>query len=169
MRIPFGQGHLPRERVFRDAINPVVLQGSAIAYVREAIGWLPGHDRLADEVTRTEAGDQRKSERTWSRPWSPSPSFCWRTTTPTCANTCVALLSGRFTVLAASNGKQALVIATQEHPDLVLTDVMMPEMDGFALLAAIRENASAAHHPGDHAFRARRRGVAHRGPGRGRG
>ncbi len=49
VRIPFGQSHLPRERVAVEAENPVVVQGSAIAYLREAIGWLPGQDRLADE------------------------------------------------------------------------------------------------------------------------
>jgi signal transduction histidine kinase len=52
------------------------------------------------------------------------------------------LLSGRFDVLLACNGRQALEIAASVPPDLVLTDVMMPEMDGFALLAAIRENPS---------------------------
>ncbi len=141
VRIPFGQGHLPRERVFRDAMNPVVLQGSAIAYVREAIGWLPGHDRLADEVTRTEAGDHA-NQKNVVQAVEPKSVVLLADDNADMREYVLALLSGRFTVLAASNGKQALVIATQEHPDLVLTDVMMPEMDGFALLAAIRENAS---------------------------
>src|SRR5579863_3727323 len=118
VRIPFGQGHLPRERVFRDAMNPVVLQGSAIAYVREAIGWLPGHDRLADEVTRTEAGDHA-NQKNVVQAVEPKSVVLLADDNADMREYVLALLSGRFTVLAASNGKQALVIATQEHPDLV--------------------------------------------------
>jgi len=56
--IPFGKEHLARERVIDDTVYPVVLQGSAVAYVREAIGWLPGANLLAEEITDAEAGDQ---------------------------------------------------------------------------------------------------------------
>ena len=40
-------------------------------------------------------------------------------------------------VLVATNGKQALERAREERPDLVLTDYMMPVMDGAALIAAL--------------------------------
>ena len=46
------------------------------------------------------------------------------------------LLGWRYRVLAAENGQVAFEMAQRLRPDLVLTDVMMPEMDGFALLAA---------------------------------
>jgi CheY-like chemotaxis protein len=36
-----------------------------------------------------------------------------------------------YSVLVAGNGKDALFSVRHEHPDLVLLDVMMPEMDGF--------------------------------------
>jgi signal transduction histidine kinase/DNA-binding response OmpR family regulator/DNA-binding LacI/PurR family transcriptional regulator len=45
-------------------------------------------------------------------------------------------------VLAAQNGREALAIMAQERPDLVLLDLMMPEMDGFAVLEAMREQES---------------------------
>lgn len=38
----------------------------------------------------------------------------------------------------ARNGKEGLLMALQRKPDLVLSDVQMPEMDGFALCAAMR-------------------------------
>jgi putative two-component system response regulator len=38
----------------------------------------------------------------------------------------------------ASNGKQALDLFVVDHPDLVVSDIMMPEMDGFELLKGIR-------------------------------
>ncbi|HSD15815.1 MAG TPA: hybrid sensor histidine kinase/response regulator [Thermomonas sp.] len=44
-----------------------------------------------------------------------------------------------YAVSAASNGKDALAAATGETPDLLLLDMMMPGMDGFELLAALRE------------------------------
>jgi len=44
-----------------------------------------------------------------------------------------------YVVTAASNGKDALEAATGETPDLLLLDMMMPGMDGFELLAALRE------------------------------
>lgn len=51
------------------------------------------------------------------------------------------LLSERgYHVLAASNGRQALDILHHETPDLVLTDFMMPFVDGAGLMAAMAEN-----------------------------
>ena len=44
-----------------------------------------------------------------------------------------------YLVTAAGNGKEALAAATGETPDLLLLDMMMPGMDGFELLAALRE------------------------------
>ncbi len=50
------------------------------------------------------------------------------------------LLSRHFQVVTAENGKVALEHAIHHCPDLVLTDVMMPVMDGFALLSALRQH-----------------------------
>ena len=48
------------------------------------------------------------------------------------------LLAGRFDVTSARNGQEGLEIALQDPPDVVLTDVMMPRLDGFGLLKALR-------------------------------
>lgn len=45
----------------------------------------------------------------------------------------------------AKNGKEGLAMALERKPDLVLSDVQMPEMDGFAFCAAMR--ASPSLHP----------------------
>ncbi len=45
-----------------------------------------------------------------------------------------------YTVETASNGAQALAKIRQSRPDLLVSDVMMPEMDGFELLANIRRD-----------------------------
>lgn len=51
------------------------------------------------------------------------------------------LLQHDYRVRAANSGRRALQIAqSQPRPDLILLDVMMPEMDGFAVLAHLRED-----------------------------
>ena len=60
------------------------------------------------------------------------------------------LLSARYAVVAVANGAQALAYLrsdSKERPDLVLADVMMPELDGFGLLQAIRANPATTTLP----------------------
>jgi CheY-like chemotaxis protein len=44
-----------------------------------------------------------------------------------------------FSVLDAKNGVEGLEIATHDHPDLILLDILMPEMDGLTMLKKLRE------------------------------
>lgn len=52
-----------------------------------------------------------------------------------------------FELLEASNGREALEIARRDLPSLVLSDVMMPEMDGYGLLEALRADPLTAAVP----------------------
>ena len=63
----------------------------------------------------------------------------WPTTTPTCAPTCKRLLTPAYAVELVADGEQALAAARRQRPDLILADVMMPQLDGFGLVASIRE------------------------------
>lgn len=56
-------------------------------------------------------------------------------------------LAGRYEVVMAKSGDQALAIAAGKVPDLIILDVEMPGMDGFATLAALRQNAALSHIP----------------------
>jgi DNA-binding response OmpR family regulator len=49
------------------------------------------------------------------------------------------LMQEGFRVLAAGNGKQALLMARKEKPDLILLDIMMPDMDGYEFLRLHRQ------------------------------
>jgi CheY-like chemotaxis protein len=49
------------------------------------------------------------------------------------------LLEKHFDLLLAKSGEMALKIGAQERPDLVLLDVEMPEMDGFATFARFKQ------------------------------
>jgi CheY-like chemotaxis protein len=51
------------------------------------------------------------------------------------------LLGATWTVAVARDGEQALALARDAPPDLVVADVMMPRLDGFGLLAALRGDA----------------------------
>lgn len=52
---------------------------------------------------------------------------------------CAALRHAGFTVAAASTGQEALIVARSASPDLVLLDVMLPDMDGFEVIRRLRE------------------------------
>jgi threonine synthase len=54
---------------------------------------------------------------------------------------------GDFTIHEATNGKEGLQLIERELPDLVILDLMMPEMDGFAVLDALRANPNTANIP----------------------
>ena len=47
-----------------------------------------------------------------------------------------------FEILTANNGLEGLEMATKEVPDLIILDVMMPEMDGIEACEKIRETPS---------------------------
>ena len=51
------------------------------------------------------------------------------------------LLGERYQVVTVSNGEEALQSAVTEPPDLILSDVMMPGLDGFGLLKELRARA----------------------------
>ncbi len=50
-------------------------------------------------------------------------------------------------VLEAYNGKEALERANAEHPDLIILDIMMPEMDGYTVNAHLTENEATRRIP----------------------
>ncbi len=59
------------------------------------------------------------------------------------------LTAENFRVVTAENGQNALYTARQEKPDLILLDIMMPEMDGFEFIRAYRRRVGHPHHSFD--------------------
>ncbi len=57
------------------------------------------------------------------------------------------VLAGEWRVLEAEDGKVALDVARAYVPDVIVSDIMMPEMDGFELLAALRQDVETSHIP----------------------
>lgn len=52
------------------------------------------------------------------------------------------LRRGKYQVLEARDGQEALAIIEREHPDLVFLDVMMPKLDGFQVVEKVRSNSA---------------------------
>jgi len=52
-----------------------------------------------------------------------------------------------YSIITASNGREALDLVRNEQPDLVLLDIMMPVMDGFAVLDQLKTDPLLRHIP----------------------
>ncbi|MEY2937130.1 MAG: hypothetical protein RL033_7879 [Pseudomonadota bacterium] len=57
------------------------------------------------------------------------------------------LLAGRYRVIAVENGQAALEVARQEQPDVILSDVMMPGLDGLSLVEILKSDEALRHIP----------------------
>ena len=57
------------------------------------------------------------------------------------------LEAARYEVRQASSGREALAAAGRELPHLILMDIGLPEMDGYAVLRALRDNPTTASVP----------------------
>ena len=57
------------------------------------------------------------------------------------------LASAGHVVLLATDGAEGLDVATRERPDLVISDLQMPVMDGYALIAALQRTPHCHHIP----------------------
>ncbi|MCV9385077.1 hybrid sensor histidine kinase/response regulator transcription factor [Reichenbachiella ulvae] len=56
-------------------------------------------------------------------------------------------LSEKYNIVEASNGLKGLEFAEKYNPDLIVSDVMMPQMDGFEMCTSIKNNFSTSHIP----------------------
>jgi signal transduction histidine kinase/DNA-binding response OmpR family regulator len=128
--IPLGKAHLPAERIGAERQLPSTgLRGQT--FVEEALRWL----QPTDGVTQT--GDLLVT------PLPPSRTASRKKVLLADDNADMRdyvrrLLSSEYEVIEVENGAEALLAAHKHEPDLVLADVMMPELDGFGLLNALR-------------------------------
>ncbi len=58
-----------------------------------------------------------------------------------------SILSSVYSVITAENGKEGLEKASTELPDFIISDVMMPEMDGLTMVHKLKENKNTSHIP----------------------
>lgn len=142
VEVPLGSKHLPQERVGATrGLTSTALH--ADSYVEEALRWLPGGGEEAPPDAAFVNGNESDAMRTVSLDAdSDRSSVLLADDNADMREYVTRLLSSRYHVRAVANGEQARQSAIADPPDLVLTDVMMPVLDGFGLLKALRSNES---------------------------
>ena len=130
LSIPSGRAHLPPERIERTRKLTSTALGAA-PYLEEASRWHSSPDTGPSQQTeqfsslagqsagRILVADDNEDMREYIR----------------------RLLCSEYSVETAADGQSALTAARERPPDLVLTDVMMPGLDGFELLREMRTDS----------------------------
>jgi PAS domain S-box-containing protein len=136
--IPFGSAHLPAQAVGgrRDAPS---IATRARAFVEEALRWLPGAGAPEGAEAVAAAPEMLDDEAVGE---FGRPRVLVADDNADMRDYVMRLLSSYCEVEAVPDGQAALDAIRARIPDLLLTDVMMPRLDGFGLLAAIREDRS---------------------------
>jgi PAS domain S-box-containing protein len=140
--LPLGSAHLPSERVGGSRTLSTTAMG-ATPYVEEALRWLPDVDPdIKPEFLST---DERipvpcppNSEGTDS---VKRPVVLIADDNADMRQYLSRLLAENYQVVAVPDGWAALIAIQKLRPDLILTDVMMPNLDGFGLLRELRSKA----------------------------
>ncbi|MGY8676553.1 response regulator [Bradyrhizobium sp. UFLA05-153] len=139
IRLPFGRDHLPANRIQAQS-SPASTAVAAGVFVEEAMRWLPSaqpsdnSDAIIGEPGPGEPGGRR------ARVLVVDDNADMR-------EHLGRLLARWWEVETATDGLEALNAARRSPPDLVLTDTMMPRLDGIGLLSALRADPNLAEIP----------------------
>ncbi len=139
VRIPVGAAHLAPEFVHETPLAPAGANAT-VAFVEEALRWLPD--------SGTSRNSQPRSIAATREPDPSAPLILLADDNADMRDYVSRLLRAEgWRVDAVSDGAVALERARRERPDLVLTDVMMPGLDGFELLRELRSDGATATIP----------------------
>jgi signal transduction histidine kinase len=127
-----GMAHVPSDRL--SATRGLASTASRTqAYVEEALHWLPNAAAnppvSVSEPLHPEAGVSGRAG---------CARILWADDNADMRDYVRRLLADRYEVTAVADGLTALAVAREKHPDLVLTDIMMPGLDGMGLLRELR-------------------------------
>jgi signal transduction histidine kinase len=136
--IPKGHAHLPAEQVAAGS-DPTGPPQHATPYVEEALGWL-ATPAERDRILEADAGRASVFGDAAGHVLVVDDNADMRAYL-------TRLLAPRFSVQTAADGEQALAAMRARRPDLVLTDVMMPNLDGPGLIRELRAHAETARVP----------------------
>ncbi|GIM93695.1 SpoIIE family protein phosphatase [Paractinoplanes toevensis] len=130
IRLPFGSEPLA-------AVNPSsAVSKTADPYVQEALRWLPSSSSSAEEEEPAVPAAQSPARVLVADDNADMRDYLTR-----------LLRSAGHAVQAVADGQEALDEARGQLPDLIVSDVMMPRMDGLELLAALRSDPRTAGTP----------------------
>jgi PAS domain S-box-containing protein len=140
--LPTGSAHLPADQLGAARTLASTALG-ADSFVEEALRWIP--DAETNSSLAISPGETLLP--TVARTDEPRACILLVDDNADMRDYVRRLLSSTYEVLPVTDGEAALRAATEHQPDLVLTDVMMPKLDGFGLLKALRENPLTAAVP----------------------
>jgi PAS domain S-box-containing protein len=143
--VPFGKSHLPPDRI-GNRRTPSTKSVEADQFAGEALQWLPrindndGNSPLISSsplhsTSHSSGNKKHKAKIVLADDNADMLGYVQR------------LLVDDYEVMAVADGQAALRAVDEHNPALVLTDVMMPNLDGFGLLKALRENPKTASIP----------------------
>lgn len=142
IRLPLGADHLPADAI----AGPAADQGASRLesgptvgekYVQEALRWMA--EPTADEAVRSAIGPEIRSAA------AAAATVLVADDNADMREYLVRLLHGAgYRVTAVADGRQALDAVREDVPDLVISDVMMPHMDGLSLVSALRDDVRTA-------------------------
>ncbi len=138
--VPLGTAHLPTIQV-KSTLDESRAAGKSQPFVEEALRWLPGdaRDFLVDlgapretphsQTIHNEGGERHRVLLADDN--ADLRDYIGR-----------LLIDHGYEVEAVADGEEAIAALRAQRPDILVTDVMMPRMDGFGLLHAIREDGA---------------------------
>jgi PAS domain S-box-containing protein len=127
--LPVGREHLPPDRTFEQSERASSSSSGVLPFVTEALRWNPSETIGGDsEVPSSRA-----------KPES-SPKILIADDNADMREYLARILGATYSVETTSDGESALVRAKANRPDLILSDVMMPQLDGFGLISRVRED-----------------------------
>jgi signal transduction histidine kinase len=153
LRLPLGTAHLPADRIGASA-TPVATATGAAPFLEESLRWLP--DRVQPAAATADvnveglaSSAQRRAELRSAAGTGagPRPRVLFADDNADLRDYVGRLLEAVYDVHAVADGEAALAAALAAPPDLVLSDIMMPGLDGFELLQALRKEPKTATIP----------------------
>ena len=139
--LPLGREHLPPERLSAVADGQSAALARANPFVEEALRWVPAGESGPTRLLTGDAGDDAAAGRAQTgRVLVADDNADMR-------DYLARLLRDHWTVQTVGDGEQALAAAREHQPDLILTDAMMPKLDGFGLLQQVRADPRLARTP----------------------
>ncbi len=139
--VPLGSAHLPPDQIGQGR-DLAPTGAGAVPYVEEALRWLPDDLRVESDHRSELPTYDDSLPRPYLQPervnGDDRPRVIVADDNADMRQYIVRLLDEHFAVEVVPDGEAALAAARERTPDLILTDVMMPRLDGFGLLRALR-------------------------------
>lgn len=144
VRLPFGANHLPADQLVPAPGTGAISGAIAQPYVQEALRWLPSTSATRSDTSTTTA----MTASTAAESGGERVRVLIADDNADMRDYLTNLLhTAGYEVSTVNDGRQALETVHSEVPDLIISDVMMPGLDGLALLTALRRDPLTAAMP----------------------